>query len=37
LPGGDQSWVSVAALCGIAVVTGAAGMFLFERRDVAAA
>lgn len=37
LPGGDQSWVSVAVLCGIAVVTGAAGLLLFERRDVATA
>ena len=34
LPGGDQSWVSVAVLCAIAAVTGAAGIALFDRRDI---
>jgi ABC-2 type transport system permease protein len=34
LPGGDQSWVSVAVLCAIAAVTGAAGIALFDRRDL---
>ena len=34
LPGGDQSWVSVAVLCGIAFATGSAGIALFDRRDV---
>ncbi len=34
LPGGEQSWVSVAVLCAIAIVTGSAGIALFERRDI---
>jgi ABC-2 type transport system permease protein len=34
LPGGDQGWVSVAVLCAIAVVSGAAGIVLFARRDI---
>jgi ABC-2 type transport system permease protein len=34
LPGGDQSWLSVAVLCAIAAVTGAAGIALFDRRDI---
>jgi ABC-2 type transport system permease protein len=34
LPGGDQSWGSVAVLCGIAFVTASAGIALFDRRDI---
>ena len=34
LPGGEQSWISVAVLCAIAAVTGAAGITLFDRRDL---
>ncbi len=34
LPGGDQSWVAVAALCAIAIVTAGVGITLFERRDL---
>ncbi len=34
LPGGDQSWLPLAVLSLIAAVTGAAGITLFDRRDV---
>jgi len=34
LPGGDQSWISIAVLCVIAVVAGGGGLLLFERRDI---
>ncbi len=34
LPGGDQSWISVAVLSLIAAVTATAGIILFDRRDI---
>ncbi len=34
LPGDKQNWVSVAVLCAIAAVSGAAGIALFDRRDL---
>lgn len=34
LPGGDQSWMSIAVLCAIAVATGLTGLVLFDRRDL---
>ncbi|MEL7156010.1 MAG: hypothetical protein AAFN30_05360 [Actinomycetota bacterium] len=34
LPGGEQGWLPVAVLCAIALITGAAGIALFDRRDI---
>lgn len=34
LPGGNQSWLSLAVLCVIAMVTGVLGIALFDRRDI---
>ena len=34
LPAGDQSWIAIAVLCAIAVVSGLAGLMLFDRRDL---
>lgn len=34
LPGGEQGWLPVVVLCLIAVVTGLAGLLLFDRRDI---
>ncbi|NNC80409.1 MAG: hypothetical protein HKN94_09690 [Acidimicrobiales bacterium] len=34
LPGSDQSWISIAVLCVIAVVAGGGGLLLFEQRDI---
>ncbi|MCP5034986.1 MAG: hypothetical protein GY939_24540 [Actinomycetia bacterium] len=37
LPGSDQSWLPVVILCAMALVTGAMGLALFDRRDVGTA